>query len=663
MNRPVRPLLLILALAGIAPLPFSAAVDVAAAELPAIPAISRRLPPVGKKLPPETRARLQQELSAVQQQLAQHAAHPLAADVAIYTDAVRLALRHDEFYSDKDPDRALTLLKNARQRLAALEEDKTPWTTQKGLVARGYRSAIDDSVQPYGLVIPEKLDLGKPAPLYVWLHGRGDANTNLTYITQRQSSVGQISPPDAIVLHPFGRHCVGFKSAGEIDILEAVDHVAAQYNIDRRRIVLMGFSMGGAGCWHVGAHYADRWVAMSPGAGFAETALYQNLKPADVPWYEATLWGAYDVPGYVRNLFNLPVVAYSGEIDKQKQAADVMEAAFAAEGRKLPHLIGPGMGHKYHPDTLAEILRQMKVARDKGLDPQPKLVTLQTRTLRYPRQFWVTATRLHQHWHDSRIDAERTAADALEITTRNVAALRLAPTDLPEQVTLRIDGQSITATPLKQDGQTVVALSKVGDAWKAMEPPAAGLHKKPGLSGPIDDAFLDPFLVVLPTGKCRHPQVERWVAFEQQHMLDRWQALFRGAARVKQDTEVTAEDAARYHLVLWGDPAANQVLKRLAGKLPIAWDESSIRVGERKFPAESHVPVCIYPNPESPGRYVVINSGPTFREGHDRTNSLQNPKLPDWAIVDLGELPSAGSPGKIADADFFDETWQLRPAR
>ena len=67
----------------------------------------------------------------------------------------------------------------------------------------------------------------------------------------------------------------------------------------------------------------------------------------------------------------------------------------------------------------------------------------------------------------------------------------------------------------------------------------------------------------------------------------------------------------------------------------------------------------IYPNPLAPDRYVVFNSGPTFREGHDRTNSLQNPKLPDWAIIDLTQMPDSNSPGKILSAGFFDEHWQL----
>src|SRR5262249_23836968 len=136
--------------------------------------------------------------------------------------------------------------------------------------------------------------------------------------------------------------CLGFKSAGESDIFEAIAHAKTQYKIDPDRIVLIGFSMGGAGAWHLGAHYADRWVAVSPGAGFAETAQYNKIKPEDkTPWYEQELWGCYDVPDYARNLFNVPVFAYSGEKDKQIQAARMMEAAFEAHGRKLRHLIGP----------------------------------------------------------------------------------------------------------------------------------------------------------------------------------------------------------------------------------------------------------------------------------------------------------------------------------
>ena len=84
-------------------------------------------------------------------------------------------------------------------------------------------------------------------------------------------------------------------------------------------------------------------------------------------------------------------------------------------------------------------------------------------------------------------------------------------------------------------------------------------------------------------------------------------------------------------------------------------------MGDLKFDAKKVVPMLIYPDPRDPSRYVVINSGLTFREGHDRTNSLQNPKLGDWAFVDVTEPPTDAIPGKVLATGFFDEEWKYVP--
>ena len=72
--------------------------------------------------------------------------------------------------------------------------------------------------------------------------------------------------------------------------------------------------------------------------------------------------------------------------------------------------------------------------------------------------------------------------------------------------------------------------------------------------------------------------------------------------------------------------------------------------------------MLIYPNPLHPKRYIVLNSGFTFREYDYLNNARQVPKLPDWAIVDTTTPPNSRDPGKIVDADFFDERWQVLPA-
>lgn len=625
-------------------------------------------------MPADVQAKLRQSLGELQRRLSERSDDPRTSDVAIFSKAVDFALRHREFYAPKDADKAAVLLAEASKRLDELEKlpaDAVPsWAKATGLIVRGYKSQIDDSPQPYGLVIPEDYDATKEVPLYVWLHGRGDKNTDLHFITERMTKPGQIAPPGAIVLHPFGRQCVGFKFAGERDVLDAIEDVQQKYKVDPQRIVLIGFSMGGAGAWHIGAHYADRFCAISPGAGFAETARYRRLKPEDYPpEYEQKLWGLYDVPCYTRNLFNTPVIAYSGELDKQIQAARVMEEAFTADGRTLTHLIGPKTEHRYEPETLKELLRRIDEHVQAGNQTDANEVHLQTRTLRYHGQRWVHVFWLEQHWKDARVDAKRDDDGDWKMTTANVSVLALFPNPSQSGKRLILDGQ-VFNFPTALAGPWMLLRDE--GRWletRREEPIGLGLapRKRFRQSGPIDDAFLDRFLVVLPTGKCQSEAFQKWVELESKHFLDRWRALMRGEARVKNDVDVTDEDLSEeQNLILWGDAASNRVIAQLQDKLPIKFVGTEWMFGGQSYDSKEFAPVLIYPHRarlDKDGSYIVLNSGLTFREAHDSTNSNQNPKLPDWAIIDLSQPPDASSPGKIHAAGFFDERWQLPEAK
>ena len=68
----------------------------------------------------------------------------------------------------------------------------------------------------------------------------------------------------------------------------------------------------------------------------------------------------------------------------------------------------------------------------------------------------------------------------------------------------------------------------------------------------------------------------------------------------------------------------------------------------------------IYPNPLNGNRYVVLNSGFTFRQADHKTNSRQVAKLPDYAVIDLTTPPDDKTPGAIPAAGFFDEHWKLQ---
>lgn len=631
------------------------AVALSAGDASSIP---RLLPPPGKPIPEADRARLDGAVKDLRARLTKAGSAEATADVAVLVKAVEFALRFGEFWDPtKDVAKADWAIEQANKRLEQLRA--APWATAHGLVVRGYVSSIDGAVLPYGLVIPDSLDLSKPAPLYVWLHGRGETDTDLHFLSSHARGAGEIKPSDAIVLHAFGRQCVGFKQAGEIDVLEAIAHAQSKYRIDPERVALMGFSMGGAGAKHLGAHYADHFAVMHAGAGFAETRRYLNLKLEDVPPWEATLWGAYDSTDYVRNLFNIPVICYSGEEDSQMKAAIILGEAYEANGRKLEHLVAPKTGHKYHPDYLKQVMAFVAKALAAGRASAPEQVFLQTKTLRYAKQYWVEALGLGEHWKDARVDAQADAK-GVTATTSNITRLRLTWPGLKTGGSVTLNGQALKVGAMKAKEGVVFAWD--GTTWKpATQVLADGLHKVPGLQGPIDDAFMGPFLIVLPSKPCADPAVERWVQSESAHQRERWAALMRGDARVKKDHEVTAEDIATYHLVLWGDAAANSQTAKVLGKLPITWDATGVAVGTKRFDGTQHVPTLIHPNPLNPLKYVVLNSGLTFREAHDKTNSQQNPKLPDWAVIDLSQAPNDTTPGKIAAAGFFDERWQVKP--
>jgi dienelactone hydrolase len=645
----------------------------------------RPIPPAGIRVPAGRRQRLQEGVDLLGRLIArlgedlkeQPALRTLLPDVQIYHNAVRHALAFNEFYHPRELKTAERLLKQGMDRALDLSRGQHPWTGQTGLVVRGYVSRIDGSVQPYGLVVPRTFrpDAAHRHRLDVWCHGRGETLTELNFIDDRQKSPGEFTPPDAFVLHPYGRYCNANKFAGEVDLFEALADVRRHYPIDEDRLVMRGFSMGGAACWQFAVHHAGLWAAAAPGAGFSETAdflkVFQDEK-VQPTWYEKKLWHWYDCTDYAINLANCPVVAYSGELDPQKQAADMMDRAMAAEGLTLVHVIGPKTRHAYHPQAREEVNRRIDAIVRRGRNPLPGRVLFTTWTLRYNRMCWVTVDGLERHWERARVTANLSRTpEQVTVRTENVTALTLSmpsgacPLNPRRRPRVVIDRQTLTAAPVLSDRSWTAHFRKDGalGRWAVVDSPEeGGLHKRHGLQGPIDDAFMDSFIMVRPTGKPQSERVGKWAEAEMRHAVDHWRRQFRGEARVKNDTDVTEADIAGSNLVLWGDPAGNKVLARVAARLPIRWDGKGVHVAGKTFAADHHVPVLIYPNPLNPRRYVVLNSGFTFREYDYLNNARQVPKLPDYAVIDVAVPPTSRAPGGVVTAGFFGEHWELTGA-
>lgn len=644
------------------------------------------LPPAGIELTSEQESKLAGRVSQLGKridQLSKVAADPDSwrADVVVFLRAVELALEQQLFFKPSQVSDAGRLLDEAERRLDAVADGirgiellgfQESNTNQPQMLVGGFVSRIDDSVQPYGLVVPAGYQLDdRKQRLDVWLHGRGDSKTEIPFLTERMNKPGQYTPKNTFVLHPFGRHCNAFKFAGETDVYEAIDHAKRLISVDSNRVSIRGFSMGGAACWHFAVHDPARWFAANPGAGFVDTLVYQGWgenPPFKLTPSRRALLNWYDVLPWVGNLRGTNVIAYSGEKDKQKQAADRVVEEASRLGLRFPYVIGKDMGHKIDKDSQVLVDEQIdRWANDIASRPATS-IEFKTYSLRYPQANWLRINGMREHWSAASVSAtldlkqERIEIDTDDVTHLEIDFSRSGWPNRNGPVDIHIDGQtySVEDSGNRPGFQASLATTGSGE-WALYRESDDSVRKRPGLQGPIDDAFCERFIIVLPSRPARHGRIQRWLDAETDYLKERWRRLMRGDVRVVLDRELTDDDIATCHLICFGDFSSNRYLASVASSLPFEWTRETIRLGGREYDAAKHAAVFCYPNPLNPRHYLVVNSGLTFREFSNNSNSRQIAMLPDWAVLDVTGQDKDIFAGDIVDEGFFDENWKTKP--
>jgi predicted esterase len=590
------------------------------------------------------------------------------ADLAIYVKAAEWIVKHNEWFTADSGRQTLAVIEQGLQRAEAAKEGKTPWLDVDGrAVARGYRSVIDGSVQPYGVIYPHGYgkDKSKKWRLDINLHGRDGSLTEVKHLYQH---AGKEAPKDQnfVQINIYGRGNNAYRWAGESDVFEAMDHfVAAEAlagrkdMIDPWRVVLKGFSMGGAGAWHIGLRHPDRFAVLQPGAGFTTTRGYVAKLPDPLPSHQEPCLRIYDAFRYAGNAWHVPVVAYSGENDRQKQAADTIEAELRSlklEGR-MTHLVAPGLEHKFPPEwqqkAEVEVRKQLVTAGVPGFRYRVQFTTY---TLQQNHCRWVTIRRLVQHYERARIDASSTGPH-IAAATENMTALELGPFPKDERPkTMHIDEQFLQINAAEGN----VLLAKRDGRWAVVRELEDATGKRPGVHGPIDHAFNSSFLCVLGTGTPNHAQMHKAAAAQLDRFRREWDKYFRGDLPIKKDTEVTDTDLKSKNLVLFGDPGSNSLIAKALPKLPIRWSMDALEFGPDRFDPASHLPILIQSSPFAKDRYLVLNSGHTFHEADFKgTNALLYPRLGDYAVVKPTPTDKDPAAFEVVTAGLFDEEWKF----
>ena len=584
-------------------------------------------------------------------------------EVEVYLKGAENIVRFSEWYAAASGKWALTTLEQGLARAKQAEGGQPVWTNAQGKwVVRAYRSSVDGSIQPYAVLLPHDYHSKKDWRLDVVLHGRDSSLTEAKFIATHTGD----APRDLgyVQLEVYGRGNNAYRWAGEADVFEAIQHGAGPINPDR--VVLRGFSMGGAGTWHIGLHHPDRFCVLGPGAGFTTTRGYVGNLPKQLPDYVEKCLHIYDAVDYSENAFNVPVVAYSGEKDPQKKAATNIESALSdfKERLRFTHLIAPGLEHQMPKEWQEKAETGYRQYADAGRSTAER-VRFVTYTPKYGRCDWVQIDALRTTYVRAVVDGTR-KENIFDLTTKNVRRINLSldrKQNAPLQVT--IDGQRIETKDVKPGNADIVQLEWANEKWVLLASPqdlnkrlAEKPEKSAGLQGPIDDAFTSRFVVISPNGKGFFTAAEDFASAAVVQFARVWDKYFRGTLPVQ--PAAASMTFKGQNLVLFGDPQSNPLIAEILPTLPIKWTSKTLVVNGVEYDSKTHIPVMIYPNPADPGHYIVLNSGHTFRESDLKgTNALLYPRLGDWAVIKPTPTTNDPSAYEVVSAGLFDENWQF----
>lgn len=135
-----------------------------------------------------------------------------------------------------------------------------------GVHEKSFASKAGDVVR-YSISIPEDYQPDKPTPLIVALHYGGKVTPFYSRGIIEVLVAPGLGELNAIIVAPDSIAGPWTNEKNEKMVLELMDTINEEFNIDKNKTLLTGFSMGGHGTWYIGSRNQDRFSAMIPVSG------------------------------------------------------------------------------------------------------------------------------------------------------------------------------------------------------------------------------------------------------------------------------------------------------------------------------------------------------------------------------------------------------------
>lgn len=176
----------------------------------------------------------------------------------------------------------------------------------------------------YKLFVPQQYDSIKSWPLIVFLHGIKKRGSDISVLDNYGLLKYAMNNPEFpfLVLAP---QCPSnaYWPVVRNEVICLINQVQSDYSVDRRKVYVTGFSMGGNGAWDLAVYTSGIFSAAVPIAG----------------WYEKE----------AASLINIPVWAFHGEDDDvvPLSGSTDMVSAMKDTGKEVELTRYPGMKHEH----------------------------------------------------------------------------------------------------------------------------------------------------------------------------------------------------------------------------------------------------------------------------------------------------------------------------
>lgn len=558
-----------------------------------------------------------------------------------------------------------------------------------------YTSALDNSIQQYGVYVPHNPAASKAGyPAIFHAHGYGWSVSASFSDFQKQWAERH----GWILINLNARGPQFYEGVGDVESRNVVRDANQRFGLDLSRLFITGGSMGGTGAFRLGIRYPDLFAAAVGVDGWSDHREWhyhwyaradqrddieefrRPLLEACSPlyWTGRARWGQVQASVSGHDTTVLPINGlslYNALLERANNMPGAYESRLFVDE-------AAGHGGSTRMDQIYNFFANREALSD------PVSFLCESTLLTHGNMYWGSLERLAVQGAPASLESD-TSGEVVTAVTRNLSefALHLQASPVAGLRSVRVYADGF---PCYQGPPRTVHLqadwSPDGRLWGWHEREPQGLHKTPALEGPLGEAFKVPFVVVY--GTAGTPVENERNRREATDFARGWNAFMvhgDGVTALPEE-QLSQPDLQSKSLIMFGTESSSNLLRAANARreLPVHVLTDRVTVhdpkwGDREYLGDKFGAFLCYPNPLTDfSTYVVVCHGQwaTKPDGSSRQGlEYDLEKLPwgysDYVVfnTDQSELPHVLSvndkppvtcyeAGYFVEAGYFDQDWQ-----